>query len=468
MKNKKSKALIFANVLFSSIIIISSLAIFYLWYRSISLQIPLNLKLVIILVGMLLFSIITLYLRDNWKINLAVATFSIIVSAYSVEFVLFVLYNPQFPQTETQEIQEEMGSDRRSKLEVIEDLRAEGVDAWPLVLSWLFTESNGLLSEKNRIFPLGGISNKTIVYCNESGQYKIFKSDEHGFNNPRGLYKKGEIKIALIGDSFTIGSCVKEGEDMGSLLRSMGFNVLNLGNGGNGPLIELATLKEYAEPIQPEIVLWVYYEGNDLNDLENERKASMLMQYLEDDYHTQNLLKRQDEIDAALIKYVNSQWIKNIHLHATPYQNYQEEKPRKNRDSLKIIKLWHLRSRLKLLNPQKRTRITNLKKNLSLFSEILTTANQWTSDWGGKFYFVYLPSMERYINDNNNGNFCGRDDVLAIVHKLGIPLIDFHEVLNKHPDPLSLTPFLGAHYNAEGYKLLSDFIIEHLRKDGVI
>jgi hypothetical protein len=456
IKNKKSKALIFANVILGSMGIVFILAIFYIWYKNTSFQIPLNLKLGTLLTAGLLLSIVTLFMRNNWKINIAIAIFSAGVAAYGIEFVLFVCHNAKFSPAEI---------DPRNKLEVIMDLRDEGVDAWPHIRSLHPTESNELASNKNHIFPLGQLSQKTIVYCNESGQYKIFKSDEHGFNNPEGLYKKNDINIALVGDSFTLGNCVMSGEDIASLLRNEGINSLNLGNGGNGPLIELAVLKEYVEPFKADIVLWVYYEGNDLIELEKERETSMLMRYLEDNY-SQSLLDRQDEIDATLIKYVNFHWKKELPRIANQPRIAQEREEREYK--LKIIKLWFLRSRLGLTNKTKKTqnpgRVTNYKSQLPLLSKILATANQRSSRWGGTLYFVYLPTIERYMNDKYNGNFYDRDDVLAIIHKLGIPLIDFHEVLSKQPDPLSLVPNVGAHYNADGYKLLSEFIVSQLKK----
>ena len=39
--------------------------------------------------------------------------------------------------------------------------------------------------------------------------------------------------------------------------------MINLGKGGNGPILEYAALKEYGEPLRPRIVLWFYFE-NDL------------------------------------------------------------------------------------------------------------------------------------------------------------------------------------------------------------
>jgi hypothetical protein len=464
MRNNKSKSVIFANIVLGGTTILFIIVIFYICYKSTSLQIPLNLKLIVLLTAGLLFSIVMLFLREKWKINIAITIFSIVIAAYGVEFMLFFRSQSQFSPADI---------DTRNKLEVIEDLRAEGVDAWPHVIPYLFVESNGLLSDNNRIFPLGGISQKTIVYCNESGQYVNFKSDEHGFNNPEGLYKKGEIKVALLGDSYVHGACVQPEDDIANQLRNMGINSLNLGNGGNGPLIELAVLKEYVEPIQPEIVLWVFYEGNDLFELEKERKSSILMRYLEDNY-SNKLLERQGKIDSALTKYVNSQWVKELHKLQLQKHHIENlplllQKEAEKEDRLKIIKLWYLRNRIGLINMiRKPKREVTFKTQLPLFSEILATAYQRSTGWGGKFYFVYLPTEERYVNNNFSGSFFDRDDVLAIVHKLGIPLIDFHEVLSKHPDPLSLTPFLGAHYNAQGYKLVSEFIVSRLKKDRLI
>jgi hypothetical protein len=118
--------------------------------------------------------------------------------------------------------------------------------------------------------------------------------------------------------------------------------------------------------------------------------------------------------------------------------------------------------------PRKPKREVTFKTQLRLFSQVISTAYKRTSGWKGKFYFVYLPEMQRYLGNNDDGAFFDRDDVLAIVHKLGIPVIDFHEILRKHPDPLSLVPFLGAHYNSEGYRLVSEFIVSKLKEDGLL
>ena len=61
------------------------------------------------------------------------------------------------------------------------------------------------------------------------------------------------------------GACVNRDEGISSAIRSSGLNLLNTSRGGNGPLLELATLKEYGQLFKPKIVLWQFYH----NDLEN-------------------------------------------------------------------------------------------------------------------------------------------------------------------------------------------------------
>ena len=83
---------------------------------------------------------------------------------------------------------------------------------------------------------------------------------------------KKEIEYLLIGDSFTHGSCVNRPNDISSVLRNLSNkSVLNLGMSGNEPLIEYATLREYLNT-NIKKVLWIYYEGNDLAGIENEKK----------------------------------------------------------------------------------------------------------------------------------------------------------------------------------------------------
>lgn len=82
-------------------------------------------------------------------------------------------------------------------------------------------------------------------------------------------------------------------------------------------------------------------------------------------------------------------------------------------------------------------------------------------------YFVYLPEFDRYLTGDE---YPSREYVLRTADELDIPVIDIHrEVFDLHSDPVSLFPFRsGGHYNAEGYRLVTEAIGKRLAADGVI
>ena len=202
--------------------------------------------------------------------------------------------------------------DRRSRSEVVYDLRSRGIDA----VQSLFPQ--GLLKEQKdgttksvisingvEVLPLASIANKLTVLCNESGQFLTYQGDQHGFNNPQQVWHT-PIDIVAVGDSFTHGYCVAPDSNFVSVIRQRYPGTLNLGIEGDGPLLMLATLKEYAAVVRPKVVLWFYFEGNDLQDLRNERTNPLLSRYLTMNDFTQDLFNRQAEIDRALSDYLET------------------------------------------------------------------------------------------------------------------------------------------------------------------
>jgi|SaaInlStandDraft_6_1057023.scaffolds.fasta_scaffold14611_3 hypothetical protein len=211
-----------------------------------------------------------------------------------------------------------------------------------------------------------------------------------------------------------------------------GESVINLGIGGNSLLSELAVLKEYAKSRKPKKVLWIYYEGNDLLDLEREKSAPLLMNYLQPKF-SQNLIERQTEIDKRISKYIVQVEI-----------DLEQSAPR-----LEFIKIRNFLKLLKLVNIRQR-----MSFDLSvgpLFKEILKQARDQTASWGGELLFVYLPFYTRYkAGLENNDMYMKRGLVIDTVKSLNIPVIDIHKkVFENHPDPLSLFPFRQyGHYTA--------------------
>ena len=423
-----------------------------------------------------------LRLADSSKVNLSLLTLSITVPILGFETYL------EFSSSSLQQIpiakqQMDVLGDARTKTQVIDDFRSIGIDAYPNVSGSQFISTNGLptrLSEEN-IYPLGAIANKTTVYCNESGEWTIFESDEHGFNNPKGLYLKNNIDIMLTGDSFAEGACVKPNESIAALLRASGLKVISLGKGGNGSLLQFASFREYVEPLQPKIVLWVHY-ANDLDDLILKgMQSSFLMNYLNDENFSQNLISRQNEVDDLLRDYVDRKYREHkLEIERNNITREQEREIGKEEDVSRgadnltkgftvlrlteIFKLTIIRGKLGLRPPRPSPPAPADK----ILRKILKKASDIVSSWDGRLYLIYLHAFERYQTGREHDVYF-RDFVLRTADELKIPIIDVHkEVFTRHEDPLSFFPGrMARHYNAEGYRLTAEAISKRLSVDGV-
>jgi hypothetical protein len=90
------------------------------------------------------------------------------------------------------------------------------------------------------------------------------KYDRNGFRNATDL---SHADIAVIGDSMVEGMTVSDAELTTSVLAGMeGRVVANLGQYGYGPQQELAVFDRFALPLRPRVVVWMFFEGNDLTD----------------------------------------------------------------------------------------------------------------------------------------------------------------------------------------------------------
>jgi hypothetical protein len=429
-------------------------------------------------------------LNDHLKVNISVVTITVVIAVYAFETVLE--FSPKPDDHKFQRIGTPPPPDTRSKFEVLEDLVISGARVFPNYYPALFNHL-GNQEEANYIFPLGGISKSAVLFMNELGYYPVIETDEYGFNNPRGLYVFHDIDIMLIGDSFTAGHSVHANESIGSNLRNFDLTAISLGKGGNGPLIEFATLREYAKPFEPTVVLWLY-SGNDVFNIKDEMNLPILMKYLNEKDFLQNLIVRQDEIDNLLIDFVSDEWEKERVKHDSAVAIELEEEKRyqirrsHNKVSIRNFKiigvLFNIRSKIGLLGQRfEETKIENSVIKSSgpipdieiingIFKRTLDQSRKIVSEWGGVLYFVYIPMWESYSEEflSENNEHMSRDPVLKVIDKLDIPIIDMHEkVFVPHPDPLSLFPFrTSGHYTAEGYRLVSEAIAEKLKADGVL
>lgn len=342
--------------------------------------------------------------------------------------------------------------DTRTRWELVGDLRREGTQAYPR------SPTDELLrqfpDEFAELVPLGGVSRATTVLCNESGAYAIYPSDRYGFNNDDSVHDaSGGLDMLVVGDSFAQGNCVPPGQDVAGQLRRLGWNAATVGTGGNGPLLELASLVEYGRAWQPPVVVWLYYTGNDLTDLIEERRNPTLLRYL--DGYRQNLVERQGEVDSLLKRVLDNEFVEQ----AEAAGRERVQSARKETTSLtthlkQMVTLYEMRRRVGM----DRESLGDGRENvLPLLERIMHTANGIVRSWGGELRVAYLPDWRTFAQQAS----ATREEVLAVFRRAGLPVVDFEAALRDTGDPLRYFPFrLPNHYTPEGYSLLAEQILK--------
>jgi len=419
------------------------------------------------------------------KINIATSLCSISFALYFFELATSIWFGlPSVLQRQNRAFLAKTAKsngvnfDTRSKTEVVLDLRKRGIDAvldvFPRIL--LQKQSDGTFKSAIRVhgrevLPLGGISNHVVVVCNEGGEFLTYMSDEHGFHNPPNLWGRTPPDIVALGDSYTQGWCVQTDRNFVSEIRKRYPATLTLGIEGDGPLLELATLREYVKPLKPKVVLWFYFEANDLADLQTEARSPLLRRYLTDGF-TQHLSTYQPELDRALREYVEAKTDQSaLSRTLSEVSTFVGDHTLSAGTISPFIKLSQLRGRLGLVfgennvrlggNTFSKERAGAMRPYINLFRDILMEAKKSVSDWGGQLYFVYLPARTTYtpVAELNQE----RPQVLQSAMDAGIPVIDIHKTFMARKDPLALFPFRWTdHYNDGGHRLVAEEVLRSI------
>lgn len=251
----------------------------------------------------------------------------------------------------------------------------------------------------------------------------------------------------LLGDSFAHGICMPAGDDVAGRLRRRGLQTANLGMANHGQLLELATLEEYAAELMPSWLIWLYFEGNDLENLTSELRAPTLLRYLREPGFSQQLSERQAAIDTLVAEHNASALERTLRGGAARSRPWRS-------DVLDTVKLVRWRARLARWLPA--LRIGSLRSSPPAFGEILARARDRVASWGGRLLFVYLPDYHRFTGVKS---FSARRRVLEIVDELCIPWLDLAPAITAHDDPLALYPFrIHGHFAADGYRLVAEEI----------
>jgi hypothetical protein len=306
--------------------------------------------------------------------------------------------------------------------------------------------------EINKIIPFRGPINHQTLSCAEDLKYKLIQNDKYGFKNPNSIYKDN-IEIALIGDSYAEGLCENEKNDISGQLRNLNINTINLGVTGSGPLLSLAILREYLSKFKPNYVVYLYFEGNDLYDLDWEKKT-YLFNYLNSNYSL-NYINKTNQFETFL---KNFQINKNSELESVNIDG--KEIIKKENTSLSILKdILEVQSIKGILRSTLFFDKSSI--DLNLYFKVLNSINKEVKKNNSELIFVYLPSWSRYFTKFNKDEliFNKKKEILSYVTNNKIKFIDFENILNMKEDKQKYFPlgFVG-HYNKTGYNLIADLI----------
>ena len=329
-----------------------------------------------------------------------IIVFSVALSLYIVEFFL----NNVSGKAKTDiEIRSEAAKvlglkfDKRSKFQFYYELKSKGEDVVPSIPPNDYFVNYKKFLDKKKPLAISGVSSKKTIFCNEGGEMITYISDRYGFRNKNFLWDDEKIQWVILGDSLVHGACVNDKDTISARIAFYSKEkILNLGIQGHGPLMELSALKEYAKIKKPNNVIWFYYEGNDLDNIIYEMKSNNLNKYLLNDNYTQELSKKQNEMNAEHQKLIDKIYNNKMYNRQINQNNSKHNLLFKVKG---VLKLYKIREFVSYFLPRKYALVIKQYSSLDIFKsykQAIMRASNLTKSWGGNFYFVYYPHASRY------------------------------------------------------------------------
>ncbi len=378
------------------------------------------------------------YFNKRLQLFILISTFSIIFTVYFIEiYISFKSFkNKKIKENFYKEVSSEE-FDNRSLFQYFSDMKKLNNEIKVAVYPDSFNKLKNI-----DIFPLSGVSNKETILCNENGYYVHYFSDRFGFNNLDTEWDNETIEYLLLGDSLVHGFCVKSKYNMTSVLKKISKkNVINLSYGGNGPLIQLASLKEFM-PNNVQKIIWTYSEWNDLIDISFEINHPILFKYYSDKNFSQSLKQKQNIIDDIGNTSINEGY-------------------KKPQSTIKYyIKNFIFLNNLRFII-SKKTKFYIPEQNFQIFEEIIIKFIEFSQENNSQPYFVYIPSYNTFSDEINEINYLR---IKNIIEKLGINFIDIrNEIFMDNINIKELFPYeLPGHYSEKGYRFISKTIYENI------
>ena len=427
----------------------------------------------------------------------ALVVFSTLFTLYALETYLTVA-KPFEPQSISRQV---------------ERLRRRGVQAYPAYIpAYGFTVSSGVM-------PLSGVRLVRTVMGGDNRSTTVYDSDERGFRNPRGLWG-APLDVALLGDSYAQGYNAPEGREIAAVMRRTYPRTVSLGMTGTGQLAQLAMLREFLPDLRPARVVILYYEGNDIADTSRELLNPHLSRYYFDDGFVQELERQHDAIDRQLRAWLDDGVQRDLaeearrapppptsmdsvraiaaltslrSLWGVALAEWRAPPTPKGRppvlygcatryESLPMtrLELDEVHGDVRAVPDDPRARqsrpigeylaANQLLLGRELFGReirllpkraylhILLQMRALVERWGGRLYFVYLPTHLSVVDPGCDPE---RGTIEEIVVSAGIPFIDTTVAFKARLDPSSL---FVLHLTTEGYRVVADYVVQQLQR----
>jgi hypothetical protein len=305
------------------------------------------------------------------------------------------------------------------------------------------------IAKKYNLFPLGAQPKTNIAYCDEGDGLKKYFTDRFGYRNNDELWKNEKnIKAIIIGDSFVQGACVDDDQTISSNLMMLSKNnnkVLNLGQGGHGPMHYASTIKIFLSELKTENLIIVFYANDNLNEKNSITEKIFFSKYNVDYLQRNNINK---ELEPSLK-------LKNVYAESSTLALNDEkdffEKGNFIKRSLKYFTFYGIRKTF-----------SNIYKDLS--EEDFPYSTKIAIDTALKFCnnkchtsFVYIPSSKFWAYDPRSEKY--QIQIQNYLKNFNKKLININEIIHDGKSYYSI----GIHLNAKGYSFLAEEIFKELK-----
>ena len=274
----------------------------------------------------------------------------------------------------------------------------------------------------------------------ENGKTHLaYYQDKNGFReNSNNSYEN--VDIVILGDSFGFSQCVNKPNDFSTQLQNYtSEKILNLSVPGSGPLWQSLILQKYVKKTNFKTLVWIFYEGNDYQDLVEEPEKDLKL----------NFVKKSKYLNADDF-YINKKLDYNFLL---------------------LLKIW-LAEKLSGLNTLIKyfvlkpivTDINNYEKIISKTSNFLERKEIENK------YIFFIPSYTKIaINNKSHPEFQKfekeKEKIIKIAKKYNFKFIDFHNsrIFNDKDKKLNVFHYdLPTHFNKYGYEEMAKYLSKNL------